>query len=33
MSKIYFKSNNESEFEILKGSHIAIKETNRKWFC
>ena len=33
MSKIYFKSNNESEFEILKGSHIAIKETNGKWFC
>jgi hypothetical protein len=32
MSRIYFKSSNESKFEILKGSHVALKQAKGKWY-
>ena len=32
MSKMYFESSKEGKFEILKGSHVALKEAKGKWF-
>jgi hypothetical protein len=32
VSKIYFETSNEGKFEILKGSHVAVKKANEKWF-
>jgi hypothetical protein len=32
MSKMHFESSKEGKFEILKGSHVALKEAKGKWY-